>query len=148
MEFMSSVSFVSLSNLLKETLACPHFYRQINWELRDSMVNPIPLTINGRSHVQTQFICRACVVTACLPCLLKSPGPFYLHFYYIHFDVVILLILNKPTAFKSAFFFLNLKVGHMFIEEDVDIMGTLKEIKIACNPKTKIVLWSDQMQVT
>ena len=36
----------------------------------------------------------------------------------------------------------------MFIEEDVDIMGTLKEIKIACNPKTKIVLWSNQMQVT
>lgn len=25
----------------------------------------------------------------------------------------------------------------MFIEEDVDIMGTLKEIKIACNPKKK-----------
>ena len=61
---------------------------------------------------------------------------------------MILLILNKPTAFKSAFFFLNLKVGHMFIEEDVDIMGILKEIKIACNPKTKIVLWSNQMQVT
>ena len=36
----------------------------------------------------------------------------------------------------------------MFIEEDVDIMGILKEIKIACNPKTKIVLWSNQMQVT
>lgn len=35
----------------------------------------------------------------------------------------------------------------MFIEEDVNIMGTLKEIKIACNPK-KIVLWSNQMQVT
>lgn len=54
---------------------------------------------------------------------------------YIHFDVVILLVLNKPTTLKSAFFFLNLKVGHMFIEEDVDIMGTLKEIKIACNVK-------------
>ena len=25
----------------------------------------------------------------------------------------------------------------MFIEEDVDIMGTLKEIKISCNPKKK-----------
>ena len=40
MEFMSSVSFVSFNNLLKETLACPHFYRQINWKLRDRMVNP------------------------------------------------------------------------------------------------------------
>ena len=37
----------------------------------------------------------------------------------------------------------------MFIEEDVDIMGSLKEIKIACNPKKKkkIGLWSNQMQV-
>ena len=75
------------------------------------------------------------LVSSCLHCLLKSHGLFYLHFYYIHFDVVILLVLNKPTTLKSAFFFLNLKVGHMFIEEDVDIMGTLKEIKIACNVK-------------
>lgn len=44
------------------------------------------------------------LVTTCSHCLLKSHGPFYLHFYYIHFHVVILLILNKPTAFKSAFF--------------------------------------------
>ena len=37
MEFMSSVSFVSHNNLLKEMLACTHFYRQISWELR--MIN-------------------------------------------------------------------------------------------------------------
>lgn len=35
----------------------------------------------------------------------------------------------------------------MFIEEDVNIMGTLKEIKIACNPKNSLVQ-SNQMQVT
>lgn len=40
MEFMSSVSFVSHNSLLKEMLACPSFYRQINWGLRDRMVNP------------------------------------------------------------------------------------------------------------
>lgn len=34
------------------------------------------------------------------------------------------LVLNQPTTFKSAFFSLSLNVAHMFIEEDVDVMGT------------------------